>query len=302
MSDTIFIKDNQTTNPYFADLTEMPRQEAGKLLRQSGLIDQGRIDLQKACEYEALPLRFLHIEEENCAARLVQTAGDWFLEVNNDGSGEDNFSTDATTRRRQRFSIAHELGHHKFKSHCDRELQQALLSGHNPHAHSYLRQREVQANEFATEMLLPFSILQKSLKDLDFKNDLFKSIEDLADRFDTSMIATVKRVASILDIPVIAIHFAPDGRSHQVPSYSRDFKAEHFYFSRDGVIPEGSFTAAMYDGKTPATRGKKVHRDTRVWFPDRRGDNYKTIEWALNIGRYGILTFLELVENDNYST
>jgi hypothetical protein len=162
-------------------------------------------------------------------------------------------------------------------------------------------QREAQASEFATELLLPFTELKPLLKILDFRNDFFQSVENIADKFEASMTSTVRRIASILDIPVVAIHFAPDGKSHQIPSYSPTYKNEGFFFPRDGIIPEKSFAALMFDGKSSASKGRKAYNDSRVWFPSRWKDDYKTIEWALNLGpRFGILVFLELVENEHY--
>lgn len=299
-TEPIFIKDDQIKSPYFAATTEHPRREALTLLRKSGQSGTLPVDLKAICEFETVPLRFVHIPNATTAARFVQTKGDWFIEIDNEGTGETDFSGDKTKLRRQRFSLAHELGHYKLESHCDIALQGSLLSGHNPHARGYLLQKETQANEFATELLLPFPELKPFLKNLDFENDFFQSIEDIADSFESSMTATVKRVASILDIEVIAIHFAPDGRSHQLPSYSPAFKEAGFFFDRNGEIPDNSYAARMFDGKTDATKGKKPHSDTRVWFPNRRKDDFRTIEWALNLGQYGILVFLELIEKDEY--
>lgn len=299
MADSVpFIKDDQIKNPYFSAGTEHPRSEALKLLRKSGNLEKLPVNLKALCDHECIPLRFVHIRDVNTAARFVQTKGEWFFEVDNEGTGEQDFSTDSVKRRRQRFSLAHELGHYKFKSHCDISLQGSLLSGHNPHSQGYLLQKEAQANEFATELLLPFPALKPLLKGLDFQNDFFQSVENIADTFEASMTATVKRISAVLDIEVIAIHFAPDGRSHQLPSYSPAFKNAGFYFPRDGAIPSDSYAARMFDGKTDAMKGRKAYLDTQLWFPSKRYGGWKTIEWVMNLGQYGILVFLELIETD----
>lgn len=298
-SNAVFIKDDKIVNPYFADITEVPRREALTLLSNSGHSGDLPINLEKICGYEAIPLNFIQIDDPKIAARLVMTQGEWFIEVDNGGSGETTFSSDTTTRRRQRFSVAHELGHYKFKSHCDHALQGALLSGHNPNAASYLFIREGQANEFATELLLPYPLLKPLLETLDFKNEFFQSVENIADQFDASMTATLKRIATILDIPVIAIHFAPDAKAHQLPSYSPEYKSAKFFFERGRTIPDNTCAANMFDGKTSATRGRKAYPDSSIWFPNRKGDDFKVVEWALNLGNYGILVFLELIEKDD---
>lgn len=300
-STPVFIKDDQIKSPYFSAVTEQPRREALSLLQKSGNSEKLPVNLKELCDFETIPLRFVHIQDANTAARFVQTKGEWYFEVDNEGSGEQDFSSDTVKRRRQRFSLAHELGHYKFKSHCDTSLQGALLSGHNPHSQSYLLQKESQANEFATELLLPFPALKLLLGRLDFKNDFFQSVENIADTFESSMTATVKRIASVLDIEVIAIHFAPDGKSHQLPSYSPAFKNAGFYFPRDGVIPSDSYAARMFDGKTDALKGKKAYPDTQLWFPSKRQNNYKMVEWVMQLGQYGLLVFLELIENESYS-
>lgn len=294
---TVFIKDDKVVNPYFAPVTELPRKEALDLLNKSGQSGLP-IDLEKLCEYEAIPLNFTQIDDQNIAARLTMTKGEWFIEVDNGGTGETTFSLDSTTRRRQRFSVAHELGHYKFRSHCDHGLQGALMSGHNPNSTGYLFTREIQANEFATELLLPYPLLKPLLKTLDFKNEFFQSVDDIAQQFESSMTATLKRIATILDVPVTAIHFAPDAKCHQVPSYSPDYKNAGFFFGKGSTVPNNSYAANLFDGKTTALRGRKAHPDCSVWFPTRKRDDYKVIEWTQSLGRYGILVFLELIEKD----
>lgn len=300
MSDpqSVFVKDDQIVNPYFSKITEMPRREALTLLSKSGQSELLPVNLESICDYEAIPLKFVNIGDPKIAARLQITRGEWYIEIDNEGMGEDTFSSDTTKRRRQRFSVAHELGHYKFKSHCDHTLQGALLSGHNPNAASYLVTRESQANEFATELLMPFPLLKPLLKTLDFKNEFFQSVEDIANLFEVSMTAALKRIATVLDIPVIAIHFANDAKAHQLPSFSPEFKNSGFFFGRGTTIPDNSFAANMFDGKTSALRGRRPYSDSSVWFPGRKTDDYKVVEWALSLGTYGTLVFLELIEQD----
>lgn len=292
----VFIKDDLVINPYFLQITELPRREALTMLKENHQDEAMPSDLEKICAYEALDLKFSYIEDPKVAARLIPTTGT--IEVDNGGTGGCSFSADTTARRRQRFSVAHELGHYRLKSHCDPGLQSALLAGHIPQAQVYALKCEGQANEFATELLLPYPLLKPLLKTIDFKNDLYKSVEEIADMFDVSMTAALKRIATTLDIPVIAIHFAPDGKCYQLPSYSPEYKDAKFFFEKGRIIPDNSYAALIYDGKTLAARGKKVHPDTKIWFPDRRRDDYKVVEWAMNLGSYGILVFLELIEKD----
>ncbi len=291
-----------SSNPYFAPVAESARLEASKILRASKQEGQCPLDLKQLLAWASYELRFVRISEQGVGARAVQSEGEWWIEVDCAGSDrDDDFASSDTARRRQRFSVAHELGHLTFKSHCDIPLQNRLLDFDNPHSTSYRLQKEAQANEFATELLLPHRIFRECLKGLDFRSNLFASLEQISDKFDVSLTAVAKRAAAFLDIPAMAMYFAPDGKTHQIPSSSKFSRDAGFYFEKGWPLPELSLAKRILDGVHADSWGRQEYVDTRVWFPHRKKkEQYSVVEWCKALGQYGVLVILELIELDEY--
>jgi Zn-dependent peptidase ImmA (M78 family) len=101
---------------------------------------------------------------------------------------------------RQRFTIAHEIGHfllHQKESvHVDRTLLKLRSSASSTGAD----QDEIEANRFAAELLIPRSFLEKDLterplKDSDLLDD--QRIQQLAKRYQVSVQAMTNRLINL---------------------------------------------------------------------------------------------------------
>lgn len=96
---------------------------------------------------------------------------------------------------RQRFTIAHELGHLVLHPDLnivvDRRFESLKIVGL---AERKGRSAETEADLFATSLLMPSSILRKGLhgKSLDIEQD--NSLQDLADRFQVSLQVLIFRL------------------------------------------------------------------------------------------------------------
>jgi len=90
-------------------------------------------------------------------------------------------SSRISNRHRQRFIAAHELGHflmHSESMYCCRDLNDADIDKLNTIG------QENQANQFASEFLLPEQLLKDSLPEREIR---FSDISRLADSFNVSM-------------------------------------------------------------------------------------------------------------------
>ncbi|MEW6055677.1 MAG: ImmA/IrrE family metallo-endopeptidase [Bdellovibrionota bacterium] len=111
----------------------------------------------------------------------------------------------AAYEARQRFSIAHELGH--FELHRNR---QSLLScdQHAVNRWSYSQKEEAdletEANEFASELLLPESFLLPEIRRI---RPSIAFLERLAIRFQTSLFATTRRFIELTEEACAAVFF-----------------------------------------------------------------------------------------------
>ncbi len=102
-------------------------------------------------------------------------------------------------RVRNRFTIAHELGH--FILHKDKDLFvdkgfKVMFRGVSS-GDKYNKQDEIEANEFAANLLMPENLLRSEIAklDLDFTDE--ESIKQLAKKFDVSTVAMSFRMAKL---------------------------------------------------------------------------------------------------------
>lgn len=99
---------------------------------------------------------------------------------------------------RQRFSIAHELGH--LILHEDKNLQvdqHAFLAFRDLASTTADDPKEIEANQFAATLLMPETLLRKCVLDLDADLDLETAISELAQQFSVSEQAMTIRLTSL---------------------------------------------------------------------------------------------------------
>jgi Zn-dependent peptidase ImmA (M78 family) len=100
---------------------------------------------------------------------------------------------------RQRFTIAHELGHLHLhpvdRLHLDRNFRVAFRDSRSSTGADV---REVEANEFAAELLMPAEMLRKDLEGraIDIEDDS-KLIEGLARTYQVSVQAMTYRLTNL---------------------------------------------------------------------------------------------------------
>jgi Zn-dependent peptidase ImmA (M78 family) len=103
---------------------------------------------------------------------------------------------------RVRFTLAHELGHYLIDAH-----RNALKSGLTPSHPSFTNfssdnEVELEADFFASSLLIPKSRL---LKDVFRRKFSFNLIEELATKYQTSITATLIKFASIGNHPIMTV-------------------------------------------------------------------------------------------------
>lgn len=108
---------------------------------------------------------------------------------------------------RTRFSAAHELGHFYINHH-----RACLIKGARPHpSHSEFTSEammEREADSFAAALLMPSRLMRPLVNDSELT---LSTINELADRFQTSRVSTAIRAVLLSDFPV-AVAGIRDGR------------------------------------------------------------------------------------------
>ena len=98
---------------------------------------------------------------------------------------------------RQRFSIAHELGHltlHKPNFQID---QHAFIAFRGPKSSGATEPMEIEANQFAAALLMPEDLLAECLAELGEDPDVQIAVGMLARQFDVSEQAMLIRLTSL---------------------------------------------------------------------------------------------------------
>lgn len=121
-----------------------------------------------------------------------------------------------TYETRTRFSIAHELGH--FELHKNIQLaiscsERALNEWFGKQAH---QSREIEANEFASELLLPEQFLRPILSAQEKPS--LNLVEKIASDYQTSFIATARRLIDLTEEACALVFFTKDRILYHIPS------------------------------------------------------------------------------------
>ena len=101
---------------------------------------------------------------------------------------------------RQRFSIAHELGHLVLHEPAFQIDPHAFVSFRNSKSSNASDPHEIEANQFAAALLMPVALLRACVEQLGENPDVEEAIRRLAQRFDVSTQAMTIRLTSLGEI------------------------------------------------------------------------------------------------------
>lgn len=112
---------------------------------------------------------------------------------------------------RQRFSIAHELGHW----HLHRKQGMFACDTSHGHSRSFFdmesgKEKERQADRFAADLLMPSYMLKPLVKG--FSEINFSCIKNLSETFKTSISATAIQLVTMSEHPILIAVFSVDGQ------------------------------------------------------------------------------------------
>ncbi len=156
-----------------------------QILEELGVRRPQHIEVEIIAEYCGATIVYEPLS--SCEARIIGVGDRAIITVN-----------DRSSRPRQRFSGAHELGHwiHD-RGHLARICQERSISG------SWTGQdRETRANLFAADLLLPKSMFVPEARR---KEITFETVDQLAELFRTSLTATAIRLVQYGSFPAMAL-------------------------------------------------------------------------------------------------
>lgn len=186
---------------------------------------------------------------------------------------------------RKRFAIAHELGH--WEMHGDES--QAKFCTEEDISGYQGSPMEIEANCFASELLIPTRIAGKSFGSVE---PSLEAVKDLASTYGTSLTAAAVRFVQLSKEDCLVV-FSKDGIV-QWWRKGREFSSIPGIERHHPLHPE-SEACEVLSGRRGSARMVRV--PTEAWFPwagNRRG--LEVYEQSVQLGRYPtILTFLWII-------
>ena len=171
----------------------MRKTPAEIILQDLGITEPNEIDLEAIAWIQGARIRYRKLE--SCEARIIGHGDRAIITVNEQSSP-----------RRQRFSVAHELGHWKW--HRGRLL--VCRADEIGNGDTSRPQIERTADEFAADLLMPnylFLPISGSFRKL-----TFKTVSEIADTFDVSRTAAAIRLVETGHAPSLLVCHSYQGR------------------------------------------------------------------------------------------
>ena len=188
---------------------------------------------------------------------------------------------------KKRFVMAHELGHF--------EMHRNLITVHND-TDATLEffkngHQETEANEFASELLMPEHLFIKECKDKKFSPDLLRQ---LSERFQTSITSVAYKYFELGYHPICLFY----SHNNQIKYWKRPENYSHFINDRTRLSPpEDSVAFEFFEkGKIYSKENSKQQIWKSTWFElkHREDDNnYRFYEYCIITPRYN--TVLSIV-------
>lgn len=253
-----------------------PSELASHLLDRLGI--QGKPDLVQVAQ--RIGLRIVEVDAEAFDGSLVRAL---------DGpKGIVAVKQSLREISRKRFTIAHEIGHYLIPSH--RNLENVCTGGMIESWQKGLNKPELEANEFAVELLLPTRYVREPLQ---LNDPSLKTIGRVASQFETSLTATTLRFVSLTDLPCVAVW--SEGRRAR---WYRRSDAFPFYLSKEILPCDGSFAYGLFEGSNAPDDFAEIPAET--WLDRQDADRVvRVLEHSIGLPNYdAVLTLLQFELKD----
>jgi hypothetical protein len=236
------------------------------ILKRLGVAEPGEIDLE-AIAWE-LGVRIKYRPLEACEARIVGANGKAIITVNSRSS-----------RRRQRFSIGHELGHW----HYDRGRVLICLADEIGQTGGIMGP-ERAAYHFASGLLMPEYLLRPAARA--YPKIGFQTVRSIAGLFDTSTTATAIRLVEGRYFPAVLVCHGQHGRKW----FARSPDVPERWFPRGDLVAE-SFAFGVLFGDQPEDKfPRKIGAD--AWFERPEAERYEVEEQTIRTVEGEILSLV----------
>jgi len=244
---------------------------AERILMELGINQPKLIDLEAIAWTMGAAVQYRSLER--CEAMIVGKNRRAIITVNKDSM---------PTRRR--FSLAHEIGH--WHHHRGRVLFCGSNEIGNP-IHRTL-DPEYQADQFASDMLLPHFLLRPRIAKTKQINLAF--MRSIADEFEVSRTATLLKFVEANIFPIMAVCHNKQGRRW----FRRAPMIPGWWFPKEDLDAECIAFELLFGGVVDSPYPRKIGAD--AWFEFRNVSRYEIKEQAFLLPNDEVLTLLIIPE------
>ncbi|MBL9170653.1 MAG: ImmA/IrrE family metallo-endopeptidase [Verrucomicrobiales bacterium] len=162
------------------------RLKASELLQQCGVV-AAPVDVEKIAAELGIAVRRTPTDDDISGFLLHQTDSEVVIGVNT-----------LHHPNRQRFTIAHELGHYVLHQYDEVHVDRAVVRLRSGESSSGENPDEVEANRFAAELLMPENFIRLELSKMtfvDFSDE--RRMQQFAKQFGVSVQAMSRRIVDL---------------------------------------------------------------------------------------------------------
>lgn len=259
--------------------------ELAELIAEENMI-QGQVNLEKIAQKQ----KIIIIEGDYgnyFLGELVHKAGKFYIYLNRE-------QLDSKVPGRRRFTIAHEYGHYFNDDHRNKLKQGISLAHTADHSLSSKNPKEIEANHFASNLLLPKGRFLKLCSKLE---PGFEAVLALKKKFNTSIEGTAIRYISLNILPCMFIKWKAD-LSYKYASYTDSLSLLTGLKGKPAIKVNTAYLEEIYQiYEHDLPKEGFVERVTSLskWvgtiLPNSRAD-LMGLEQTIKTGDYGGITFL----------
>lgn len=245
-----------------------PAQRAESLINELGIAFAHDIDVEAIAFDSGVDVKYESLD--GCEATLVGFGSKAIATVN-----------PSSSRGRERFSVAHEIGHwllhwgQSFRCRADDIVEN----------YSTDIRREKEADEFASHLLMPTSVFQCAIK-AENKPGLHH-LREIAGLFEVSLQAASIRLATLDTLPVIVACYTKAGLKWHI-------KASHVpkrWWLRSQLDDDSFAHDVLHEGKVCKSLGKQP---AETWFENDDADEHEVLEHSMPSANGQVLVLLYL--------
>lgn len=245
---------------------------AEEILKWHGIIEPREIDLEAIAWTLGVRVRYRPLD--GCEARIIGNGSQAIITVNSRSSSQ-----------RQRFSLAHELGHWNHHRGCILVCQADEIGNSD----SKRSPAERIADTYAADILMPRYIFQPIARN--YAKLTFQTVREIAGIFDTSLTATAIRLVEGNHSPAILVCHGLQGRKW----FCRSPSIPERWFPQEQLHSDSYAFDALFGRKAEEMTPRKIRAD--AWFDSREAAEYEIREQIIRIGEGEILSLL-LIDNE----